>query len=446
MSLVNQKIKILTALSSLILVSACNNEESDQAELIANNQNEVVSTPTLESSSNTKTVFLSSDESKQFLDAYNNGSAISYQPTTKIVNGNDADEGEYPWMAWLFITTQAEVDRAEAEGTGFSGSSCGGSILNANWILTAAHCADEPDQTVIFVITGSRDNTSADRSVFMVERRINHENYSSRSLVNDIALYQLEQSIPTTVVSQYAQIPTEALTDVFAAPGDDLTAVGWGRTSRTEQITPDILQETLLTVNTEAECQSVFGVGTIDYDDQICAQSFNSNICSGDSGGPLLFETGGQQFVTGISSFVRVNNTTGEVCLANTPGAFTRVTAYINWINANMNDGASSFTVSDVAATANSWSQTFEVDVAAGASELNVSISGGTGDADLYVAFNAQPTTTVNTPTNTSTLCVPYQNGNNESCTIASPAAGTWFIRLRAFSTFSGVDIDVSVE
>jgi vibriolysin len=65
---------------------------------------------------------------------------------------------------------------------------------------------------------------------------------------------------------------------------------------------------------------------------------------------------------------------------------------------------------------------------------LRVSISGGTGDADLYVRLGSRPTTS-------SYLCRPYLNGNNETCSIPNTAAGDYYIMLRAFTTYSGVTL-----
>jgi Zn-dependent metalloprotease len=77
---------------------------------------------------------------------------------------------------------------------------------------------------------------------------------------------------------------------------------------------------------------------------------------------------------------------------------------------------------------------TFTMDVPAGASNLVFQISGGSGDADMYVRFGAPPTTSTYD-------CRPYRSGNNESCTFATPSAGTWHVGVRAFSTFSGVTL-----
>jgi len=76
----------------------------------------------------------------------------------------------------------------------------------------------------------------------------------------------------------------------------------------------------------------------------------------------------------------------------------------------------------------------YTVAVPSGSSQLKVTIAGGSGDADLYVRNGSAPTDTVYT-------CRPYLSGNNETCTIPSPAAGTWHVRVKAYSTFSGVTL-----
>ncbi len=78
--------------------------------------------------------------------------------------------------------------------------------------------------------------------------------------------------------------------------------------------------------------------------------------------------------------------------------------------------------------------QTYRLVVPAGATNLTFVTSGGTGDADLFVKFGSAPTTS-------SYDCRPYIGGNAETCTIANVQAGTYFVMLRAYSTFSGVSL-----
>lgn len=72
--------------------------------------------------------------------------------------------------------------------------------------------------------------------------------------------------------------------------------------------------------------------------------------------------------------------------------------------------------------------------VPAGASNLTFTASGGTGDMDMYVKSGSAPTDTVYD-------CRPYVNGNAETCTFATPTAGTYYVRLKAYSAFSGVSL-----
>ena len=72
--------------------------------------------------------------------------------------------------------------------------------------------------------------------------------------------------------------------------------------------------------------------------------------------------------------------------------------------------------------------------VPAGATGLSFVQSGGTGDSDMYVKFGAAPTDTVYD-------CRPYASGNAETCTIATAQAGTYYVRLKAYSAFTGVSL-----
>ncbi|MGJ8664481.1 MAG: S8 family peptidase [Marinicella sp.] len=82
-----------------------------------------------------------------------------------------------------------------------------------------------------------------------------------------------------------------------------------------------------------------------------------------------------------------------------------------------------------------SGSQTFyTLAVPAGATDLSFALSGGSGDADMYVRFGSAPTTS-------SYDCRPYRNGNNETCNISNVQAGTYHVMLRGYSSYSGTSL-----
>ncbi|ATS64637.1 MULTISPECIES: S8 family peptidase [Xanthomonas] len=78
----------------------------------------------------------------------------------------------------------------------------------------------------------------------------------------------------------------------------------------------------------------------------------------------------------------------------------------------------------------------YAITVPAGSGTLTVTTSGGSGDADLYVRAGSAPTDTVY-------ACRPYLDGNAETCNITSPS-GTYYVRIKAYSTFSGVTLTAS--
>jgi trimeric autotransporter adhesin len=83
---------------------------------------------------------------------------------------------------------------------------------------------------------------------------------------------------------------------------------------------------------------------------------------------------------------------------------------------------------------ATSSQQTWTMSVPAGATNLSFVISGGTGDADMYVRFGAAPTTSTYD-------CRPYLSGNNETCSFATPQTGTYYVMLVGYSAYSGVTL-----
>lgn len=90
-------------------------------------------------------------------------------------------------------------------------------------------------------------------------------------------------------------------------------------------------------------------------------------------------------------------------------------------------------TVTGIGAATGAYAK-YTLVVPAGATGLKFVMSGGTGDADMYVKFGSAPTDTVYD-------CRPYVSGNAETCTIATAQAGTYYVNLKAYSTFSGVSL-----
>jgi serine protease len=92
------------------------------------------------------------------------------------------------------------------------------------------------------------------------------------------------------------------------------------------------------------------------------------------------------------------------------------------------------FSKSNLSGSSGSWKH-YTVDIPAGMSSFTINMSGGSGDADLYVRRGSKPTTS-------RYDCRPYLYGNSESCNFNNPQSGTWYISVRAYSSYSGVNIN----
>ncbi len=139
--------------------------------------------------------------------------------------------------------------------------------------------------------------------------------------------------------------------------------------------------------------------------------------------------------VTGLSAGttyyfrVRATNTAGNSGYSNeisqtTPTISTVTTLQNNVAVTNLSGASASERV-------------YKLIVPSGASNLKFQIAGGSGDADLYVKFGAQPTTS-------SYDYRPWLNGNNETVTPSSAATGDWYVMIRGFSSYSGVSLTAS--
>ncbi|WP_417689685.1 S8 family serine peptidase [Pseudidiomarina sp.] len=169
--------------------------------------------------------------------------------------------------------------------------------------------------------------------------------------------------------------------------------------------------------------------------------SFNINGGSGDA--DLYVRFGAQPTTSNYDCRpYRAGNT--ETCTISNLQAGTyhvMVSAYSSFSNLNLTGsfteastgGGDSASATDLSGATGSWTH-YYVDLPAGMTTLNVTMSGGSGDADLYVRKGSQPTTS-------SYDCRPYRSGNNENCSIDNPDSGRWYISLQGYQAYSGVDL-----
>ncbi|MCJ8268244.1 MAG: PPC domain-containing protein, partial [Psychrosphaera sp.] len=136
-----------------------------------------------------------------------------------------------------------------------------------------------------------------------------------------------------------------------------------------------------------------------------------------------------------------------ETCTGSGSGDYgVMVRAYSTYANVTIvadntttgGGGGASGTVSNIDVARLEFKQ-WTLDLPSGATNMSVTISGGTGDADLYTRDAAAPTTS-------SYDCRPYAAGNSESCSDATPNSGTYYIGIRGYSASTGVTMDWSYD
>ncbi|KAG8623745.1 hypothetical protein KVT40_008721 [Elsinoe batatas] len=208
-----------------------------------------------------------------------------------IVGGTAASAGEFPFIVSI-----------QRSGSHF----CGGTLVNANTVVTAGHCTEGLSTSGLTIRAGSLSRSSGG-TVVRVSSIINNPAFNlAAELDSDVAILKLATSLPQSSTISYATL---------AAAGSD-PAAG----SSAVRVTVPIVSRTT--------CKSNYGSSSI-TDTMICAglSSGGKDSCQGDSGGPLV---DANKVLIGIVSW-------GDGCAAaGKPGVYSRVGSLRTFINANL--------------------------------------------------------------------------------------------------------------
>jgi len=236
------------------------------------------------------------------------------QAGNRIVGGKEAKVGEFPWMVYV------KIDR----------KFCGGTIINSQFVLTAGHCILDGSGNVarssdIRVFTERHDISKTPGDPHAVLKHYVHPRFQEKSLVNDIAILQLEDNLAFTNSLYAVNLPKQSLQ---MSEGTVVVATGWGKLANRDQWGSKTLQKVSLPLITISRCKGLYkDVRKPVISSNLCTLDLNGkDACVGDSGGPLLLWNRNKYVQVGITSW-------GRSCAdPRYPGVWTSVAHYVSWI------------------------------------------------------------------------------------------------------------------
>ncbi|CBY15051.1 unnamed protein product [Oikopleura dioica] len=255
------------------------------------------------------------DSENQLPEGTNCGGNQFWNHEERIVGGDEAIP-----HSWNFIVSLQWGDHF-----------CGGSILNENWVLTAAHCCDGgmEGSDVVVGIHGLDD----EGQVRSVDHSVNHPRYKSQddTMAGDICLVHFMEPLELDGMNTNVVCLPEMMDAMKVGgnmPIENCYVAGWGALEEGGG-SPNELQSLMVPLISDEICMmpSIYG-GDIVPEWEICAGHLEGgkDSCQGDSGGPLVCVKDGEPVQVGVVSW-------GYGCARpDTPGIYADLAKAMPWI------------------------------------------------------------------------------------------------------------------
>ena len=241
--------------------------------------------------------------------------------TAKIIGGETASDGAYPWMVALIHRSHESV----AEG-----QFCGGILIDSNWVLTAAHCIRDRDPAEFLIAIGDENLNDQPRLVAAQSILANPASYDRTTRGGDLALVQLAEP-----VTHITPIRFRRMSDPHPLPSTG-RILGWGRTNTTSDSSTrvEILQQADVPIHRLGDAIYLEFGHTDILPEYILTGQIDPDIGAfhGDSGGPLMVRdpSDGAWTVVGIDSWGGGSAETASLSM------YTDIATFSDWIDAHL--------------------------------------------------------------------------------------------------------------
>jgi len=242
---------------------------------------------------------------------------------SEIVGGKPVKGSAFNFMATIFY------DFGNGNGPVFI---CGGSLIDATHVLTAAHCATDGNGTPaaagdFALVLGLTDWTkweSCEEACLRWGSALDvHSGYNPNTAQNDAAVLTLNAPVAAETAKPI-QLVGSGNTQ-FDGAGQPTIIAGWGRTKEGGNSSLKLRQTTVKVVS-DADCQVAYG-SDLDPATMLCAAAKGKDSCQGDSGGPIFVKQRVSSAGKAVYTYTQVGIVSwGEGCARPAfPGVYTRL-------------------------------------------------------------------------------------------------------------------------